>query len=140
MGCVILIMGLPGSGKTTLAAELSWRLKATHWNADWVRQNINYHLGFSEDDRLKQAWSMGMLARRSAVHGCASVADFVCPTPGTRESFGYRDFTVWMNTGKPCVYPDTAALFVPPDDADLTVTDWNTEETVRTILSRLCLG
>ncbi len=43
----ILIMGLPGSGKTALATALAPRLNAVHFNADEVRQNINKDLGFS---------------------------------------------------------------------------------------------
>jgi adenylylsulfate kinase len=35
---VILIMGLPGSGKTTLAAELAPMLNARRLNADEVRK------------------------------------------------------------------------------------------------------
>ena len=46
-------MGLPGSGKTTLAKALAPKLKAVHWNADAVRANINSHLGFSEEHRKK---------------------------------------------------------------------------------------
>jgi len=37
----ILIMGLPGAGKTALAKALAPRLNAAHYNADEVRANIN---------------------------------------------------------------------------------------------------
>ena len=46
----ILIMGLPGSGKTTLAELLVPRLKAVWFNADAVRQEINKDLGFDENE------------------------------------------------------------------------------------------
>ena len=36
----ILIMGLPGSGKTTLALKLSKKLKAKWLNADKIRKNL----------------------------------------------------------------------------------------------------
>ena len=51
----ILIMGLPGAGKTTLAAGLAPRLNAVHFNADEVRKNVNKDLGFSEADRVEHA-------------------------------------------------------------------------------------
>ena len=50
----ILVMGLPGAGKTTLATALARRLNAVHFNADEVRRNINSELGFSEADRIEQ--------------------------------------------------------------------------------------
>ena len=50
----VLIFGLPGSGKTTLAKALKDRLRAVHWNADDVRANINKDLKFSEADRIEQ--------------------------------------------------------------------------------------
>ena len=55
----ILIMGLPGSGKTTLAEILVNKLKAAWFNADAVRQDIYSELGFSSDDRLKHAKKNG---------------------------------------------------------------------------------
>src|SRR6266702_4679108 len=57
----ILIMGLPGAGKTTLAEAVARRLNAVHFNADALRQNVNKDLGFSEDDRIEQARRMGWL-------------------------------------------------------------------------------
>ena len=51
----ILVMGLPGSGKTTFAKLLVARLNAVWFNADEVRETVNPDLGFTEEDRLKQA-------------------------------------------------------------------------------------
>jgi len=50
----ILIMGLPGSGKTTLAEQLADRLPAVWYNADEIRNNINKDLNFSDNDRIEQ--------------------------------------------------------------------------------------
>jgi adenylylsulfate kinase len=57
----ILIMGLPGAGKTTLATILAARLNAAHFNADEVRRHINKDLGFSAADRVEHARRMGWL-------------------------------------------------------------------------------
>lgn len=57
----ILIMGLPGAGKTTLARIVAARLNAVHFNADEVCANINKVLGFSERDRIEHAGRMGWL-------------------------------------------------------------------------------
>ena len=52
----ILIMGLPGSGKTTLALKLSKKLKAKWLNADKIRKKFN-DWDFSKEvelDKLKE--------------------------------------------------------------------------------------
>jgi adenylate kinase family enzyme len=36
----ILVFGLPGSGKTTLANKLSKKIGATHLNADDIREKF----------------------------------------------------------------------------------------------------
>ena len=61
MATKILIMGLPGAGKTTLAQHLAPPLNAVHFNADAVRANINKDLGFSLEDRIEQARRMGWI-------------------------------------------------------------------------------
>jgi adenylylsulfate kinase-like enzyme len=83
----ILIMGLPGAGKTALARQLAPRLNAVHFNADEVRANVNKDLGFSEVDRIEQARRMGWLCDQVVKVGCFALADFICPTPATRDAF-----------------------------------------------------
>ena len=53
----ILIMGLPGSGKTTLASELVPLLNAKWLNNDKVRKAAN-DWDFSEEGRARQAKRM----------------------------------------------------------------------------------
>ena len=54
-------MGLPGSGKTTLANELGPMLNAKRLNADEVRKDAN-DWDFSEDGRKRQAKRMANFA------------------------------------------------------------------------------
>lgn len=110
----ILIMGLPGSGKTTLAKALAPKLKAVHWNADAVRANINSHLGFSESDRIEQARRMGWLCDQVTAAGSWAIADFVCPTLATRAAFGPAT-VIWVDTIKEGRFEDTNKLFVTPE-------------------------
>jgi adenylylsulfate kinase-like enzyme len=49
----ILVMGLPGAGKTTLATTLAPLLNAVVFNADAVRANISRDLGFGHADRIE---------------------------------------------------------------------------------------
>jgi adenylylsulfate kinase-like enzyme len=55
----ILIMGLPGAGKTALASALAPLLNAVVFNADAVRANLSRDLGFSHEDRVgtPAAWA-----------------------------------------------------------------------------------
>ena len=54
-------MGLPGSGKTTLADELAPLLNAKRLNADEVRKEAN-DWDFSEEGRTRQAKRMADFA------------------------------------------------------------------------------
>jgi cytidyltransferase-like protein len=116
----ILIMGLPGAGKTTLAKLLVPRLNAVHFNADEVRANVNKDLGFTLEDRVEQARRMGWLCDRVVEADGYAVADFICPTVKTRDAFGDA-FVVWVDRIKRSLFPDTDALFEPPEQCDVHV-------------------
>src|ERR1051325_6739615 len=92
----ILIMGLPGAGKTTLATALAPLLNAVVFNADAVRANISRDLGFSHSDRIEHACRLGWLCDRVVESGATVIADFICPTDETRTAFG-EAFTIWVD-------------------------------------------
>jgi nucleoside-triphosphatase THEP1 len=116
----ILIMGLPGAGKTTLATALARQLQCVHFNADEIRKEINKDLGFSVADRIEQARRMGVLCDIASRHGAHVIADFVCPTPEAREAFGPA-FIIWVDRIKEGRFEDTNKLFVPPVDYNARV-------------------
>ena len=117
----ILIMGLPGAGKTTLAQTLAPLLNAVVFNADAVRANLSQDLGFSHADRVEHARRMGWMCDRVSEGGCTAIADFVCPTNETRKAFG-EAFTIWVDRIAVGRYEDTNRMFVPPGHFDLRVT------------------
>ena len=92
----ILIMGLPGAGKTTLANTLAPLLNAVVFNADAVRANLSRDLGFSVEDRVEHARRMGWMCDRVVEAGGTVIADFICPTAETRAVFGDA-FTIWVD-------------------------------------------
>jgi adenylylsulfate kinase len=120
----ILIMGLPGAGKTTLAKVVAARLSAVHFNADEVRQNVNKDLGFSLADRIEQARRIGWMCDQVVKTGGFALADFICPTAETRAAFfdGGPAFLVWIDRIQSSRFPDTDRMFEPPAQFDLRVT------------------
>jgi adenylylsulfate kinase-like enzyme len=119
----ILIMGLPGAGKTTLARVLTPKLGAVWFNADEVRANLHKDLGFSPEDRIEHARRMGWLCDQVAKSGGVAIADFVCPTEPARAAFqaGGPAFVVWVDRIQSSRFADTNALFVAPVHCDLRV-------------------
>ena len=113
-------MGLPGSGKTTLASKLVPLLNAKRLNNDEVRKAAN-DWDFSEEARTRQSKRMADLAIKYKQEGHYVVADFICPTPKTRELFN-ADFIVWIDTIKKGKYDDTNAMFIKPEKFDFHVT------------------
>ena len=121
----ILICGLPGSGKTTLAKSLAEELDAYWLNADAVRTEYN-DWDFSEEGRTRQADRMKFLADVVVKAGQSVVADFICPTEETRKEFN-ADFTIWMDTIKEGRFDDTNAMFESPTKCDFIVTKWDND-------------
>ena len=117
---IILIMGLPGSGKTTLASELVPLLKAKWINADEVRKEAN-DWDFSAEGRTRQAKRMWTKAKEYKNQGNHVVADFICPTPAARALFP-ADFIIWVDTIKEGRFDDTNKMFIKPDKYNFHVT------------------
>ena len=117
---IILIMGLPGSGKTTLANEIGPLLNAKRLNADEVRKEAN-DWDFSEEGRKRQAKRMADFAIKLRDEGNYVVADFICPTPEARALFP-ADYIIWMDTIKEGRFEDTNKMFVKPEKFNYHVT------------------
>ena len=118
----ILICGLPGSGKTTLAKPLAELLNAVWINADKVRTAYD-DWDFSLSGRIRQSVRMRHLADGVVMSERIAVVDFVCPTKETRKDFD-ADYTIWMDTIAEGRYEDTNAMFEPLTNYNYRVTEW----------------
>lgn len=117
----ILIMGLPGSGKTTLAKKIANNLSAEWLNADQIRGRFN-DWDFSEKGIIRQVKRMRKLANQSKKK--LVLADFICPIEKQFNIFK-PNFVVWMDTIKKSRYPKINKIFKNPKIYDVRVTSKN---------------
>jgi hypothetical protein len=148
----ILIMGLPGAGKTYFAERLKkyleenssvdtmplWRMgqyevaphtynsKVDWFNADDVRRKFN-DWDFSKEGRIRQ--SLRMLDFALSCTNDYVICDFVAPLPEMRNNFK-ADWTIWIDTIEKGRYEDTNKAFTPPDVYDFRITEQNAEKWV----------
>ena len=115
-------MGLPGSGKTTLAKPFAELIGGVWINADQIRERYN-DWDFGIDGRIRQAQRMRYLADGIELAGKIAVADFVCPTEELRNLFN-ADYTIWMDTINEGRFLDTNAIFETPAQVDYHVKEW----------------
>lgn len=125
----ILIMGLPGAGKTYLAERLRTQLQqhgqTVGWlNADEVRRHYD-DWDFSREGRIRQSHRMRELADTSNTDYC--IVDFVAPLPEMRHNYR-ADWTIWMDTIDAGRFEDTNKMFVEPEIYDFRITEQNAEK------------
>ena len=92
----ILIIGLAGSGKTTLAKSLNEKLNAKWINGDLVRKKYA-DWDFSKVGIFRQLKRVAKLAKKSKKKYV--VIDFICPFEKGRKIIK-PDILIWMDTVK----------------------------------------
>lgn len=127
----ILVMGLPGAGKTHLAERLQKVLNCAWYNADKVREMAN-DWDFSPEGRVRQANRMRTFADFESSNKRIVICDFVCPTRQTRDAFD-PGLVIWLNTIKAGRYEDTNMMFETPALVDWTVDKFLTDEQIEEI-------
>ena len=117
----ILIMGLPGAGKTTLAKAMADKINAMWFNADDVRKQCN-DWDFSHQGRIRQSQRMRDLADDS--HAKFVICDFVAPLAEMRTVYD-ADYTIWMDTITEGRFANTNQIFEPPEKYNMRIKDFN---------------
>ena len=125
----ILIMGLPGAGKTYLAQHIVDHLQAEKkrvgWlNADDVRKKYD-DWDFSHEGRIRQSKRMRELADNMTDMDYV-ICDFVAPLVEMRNNFK-ADWTIWVDTIREGRYADTNAMFQEPEVYDFRITEQRAE-------------
>lgn len=115
----ILVMGLPGAGKTWLSERLQQHLECAWYNADKVREMSN-DWDFSPEGRNRQSNRMRTIADYEKSQGRTVICDFVCPTKQTRADFD-ADITIWMDTIEEGRFEDTNKMFEAPKNITFRV-------------------
>lgn len=128
----ILIMGLPGSGKTWFAERAQKAIECAWYNADKLREMAG-DWDFTDAGRNRQALRMRNIADFERNQGRTVICDFVCPTRIHRTMFK-ADYTIWMNTIKEGRFEDTNNLFENPEDYDMEITGYLTDGEIREIV------
>lgn len=137
----ILIMGLPGAGKTYLAQHIvdhlqdaykinesfltpfkNSKIKVGWLNADDVRKKYN-DWDFSVEGRIRQSHRMRELADNMTDVDFV-ICDFVAPLVEMRNNFK-ADWTIWVDTIDKGRFEDTNKVFIPPEVYDFRVTEQN---------------
>ena len=137
----ILIMGLPGSGKTYLATELQKELHdkgfSVEWfNADEVRERFD-DWDFSEEGRIRQGKRMRGLAEKSTADFV--IGDFVAPLPAMRDAYS-ADVTIWLDTIDEGRFADTNKVFVSPEKYDYRIMAKSARRWSSTIANKLAMN
>jgi len=136
----ILILGLPGAGKTTFASKLINRLSIKDKPFAWFNgDNVRYMYDdwdFSEEGRLRQTKRMAETANITKDNKILAICDYVCPKEDYRKLFD-ADLTVWIDTIKSSRFENTNQLFEEPQKYTLRVTDYDFEKWIDQLVLHL---
>lgn len=158
----ILIMGLPGAGKTVFAERLkeyletnsclypcplhklldkefvpqTWQATVKWFNADEVRKKYN-DWDFSHTGRIRQSLRMFQFAVESNTDYV--ICDFIAPLEEQRNNFK-ANWTIWIDSIDAGRYEDTNKAFQPPKVYDFRITEQNADKWVPFVAEHILMN
>lgn len=122
----ILIFGLPGSGKTTIADKLKNILDNNNFTIDRINGDLvrtfTGNNDYSFSGRMKQSADIIEISYKSQAD--IVISDFIAPYDITRYCFK-PDIAIWMNTINTGRYEDTNKIFEYPTIDCLHIENFN---------------
>lgn len=129
----ILVMGLPGSSRSSIAHKLAERFENSYvLNSFEVRKQFK-DIDFTQDGQLRHCYRMLDLVRKSP-HS-VTIMNMTCPLPRMREILN-PDIIVWVSDVDKSPYDDLNEMFVVPDFYDIECND-NSNTSVDSVVKRI---
>lgn len=129
----ILVMGLPGSYKSSIAKKLSDRFENSNLIVSNEQRVIAKDLDYSVDGQMRHCYRILNLIRQSK--SPVTVLDMVCPLPKMRQILNC-DIVVWVSDKKQSIYKELDEIYVPPIFYDIECHD-DSDETIDKIIGRI---
>jgi hypothetical protein len=129
----ILVMGMPGSCKSSIAKKLSEKFESSNLIISNQERILAKDVDYTVDGQMRHCYRMLNLARQSKAK--ATVIDMACPLPKMRQILN-ADIVVWVSDKTECEYEELNQIYIPPIYYDIECTDDN-NETIDKIIKRI---
>ena len=125
----VVVFGLPGSGRSTLARELGRALDAVVLDEDKLFETLNSDLDRSPQGYVESARRIGWVASAVLDSGVNCVCDLLLPTKQSRDSFRISTrevFAIWMDTIDSSKDANANAMWdiLEPVHCNLHISNW----------------
>lgn len=132
----ILVMGMPGSKKTSIANKLKEYFEDSTVITSMKERISAKDIDFTEDGQMRHCYRMLNLARQSKSK--VIIIDMTCPLPKMRQILN-ADIIVWVSDKSESKYDELNKMYIPPvlydvecdDDDELSI-----KQVIKKIMSK----
>lgn len=129
----ILVMGLPGSSKKSIAKKLTEIFDNCSLLNSTEQRILAKDVDYSESGQMRHCYRMLSLIRKAKSN--VTVIDMACPLPKMREILN-PDIIVWVSDKQTCQYEDLNKIYIPPKFYDIECKN-DDDETIRAIVNKI---